>query len=424
MKITLVGTQIAQWLPGLAADLFFACKLNCQVWLHEPNEAMGQLAVKYLTALIDHAGIESEAHYTADLSEALKGADGVIYADACQNGSSFLNDREALKGNEEDDPGLTNQARPWGGLEGLMMTLRVGGKALTLCEAMAEACPQAMVINLSKPMNQLTALFHQQGFRAYGLDGGPLRGSEGLEGLCHVLKRKRLTFQSAGLNGFAFLTQLKDGDLDVLPKAQAKVKHGDWGLLKKRWLDWYGMIPLGSDHGQYLPAQPDYEPEAEPSLGESVEKRKERILHMNTVAEKGAASREGAMAQVTLLSQVSPARPGQLLSALLGQQEATIPAVVMRNNGRMPQLPAYAIIEAPLALPGENAPISFTQEAAAILDEIAAVQRLSAKAAAGDRQALRDVIETDPALAGLDRLYCLDVAEALIRLNESVLDRF
>ena len=60
----------------------------------------------------------------------------------------------------------------------------------------------------------------------------------------------------------------------------------------------------------------------------------------------------------------------------------------------------------------------------AILDEIAAVQWISAKAASGDRQALRDVIETDPALAGLDRLYCLDVVEALIRLNESVLDRF
>lgn len=424
MKITLVGTQIPQWLPGLAADLFFACKLPCQLCIHEANEAMGQLAQDYLAALIRHAGVEGQARFTPDLKEALTGAEGVIYADACQNASSFLNDREALKGSDENDPGLTNQARPQGGLEGLMMTLRVGGRALDLCEAMAEYCPRAIVINLSQPLNQITALFQQQGFAAYGLEGGPLRGSDGMEGLCHVLKRKRLTFQSAGLNGFAFLTLLKDGEANMLPKAHTRVKHGDWGVLKKRWLDWYGMIPLGSEHGQYLPAQPDYEPDAEPRLSEPVEKRKERILHMHTVAEKGADSREGAMAQVTLLSQVSPARPGLLLAALTGKTSATLPAVIMRNDGRMPQLPARAVIEAPLALPGDNPPIRFTQEAAAILEEIAQVHQLSAQAAAGDRQALRDVIETDPALAGLDRLYCLDVAEALIRLNEALLTRF
>lgn len=423
MKITLVGSQTAQWLPSLAADLFFAHKVNCEIWLHESNGTLGKLAQDYLNELIAHGRAEASAHFTSDLKEALQDADCVIYADECQNASRFFNDREALKSPDENDAGLTDQARPWTGLEGLMMTLRVGGKALKLCETMGEACPQAVVINLSKPLSQVTALFHQQGFTAYGLDGSHLKGSDGIEGLCRVLKKTHLTFQSAGLNGFAFLVQLAEEN-DCLHKAQTAVKHGDWGELKKRWLDWYGMIPLGSDHGQYLPAQPDWQPEEEPQLSETVEQRKERILQMNTVVQKGAASKEGALAQISLLSRVAPARPGQLAAALFTDARLTVPAVVQKNGKRVPQLSPHAMIEASLTPGGENPPITFTQEAASIMEEIASIHLLSARAVTGDRQALRDVIEEDPALAGLDRLYCQDVVEALIRMNEDVLPRF
>jgi len=424
MKIALVGSQTAQWLPGLAADLFFANKVSCEIWLHEGNGALGKLAQDYLNVLIAHGKADASAHFSSDLNEVLQNTDAVIYADECQNASRFFNDREALKSPDENDPGLTDQARPWAGLEGLLMTLRVGSKALKLCEAMAQACPQAIVINLSKPLSQITALFHQQGFTSYGLDGSHLKGADGMEGLCRVLKKNQLTFQSAGLNGFAFLIQLAQEQKDCLRKAQAAVKHGDWGELKKRWLDWYGMIPLGSEHGQYLPAQPDWQPEEEPNLSESVERRKERILQMNTVVQKGPASKEGAVAQVTLLSKVAAARPGQLLAALFTDASITVPAVVQKNGRRFPQLSPNAMIEASLTVGGENTPVTFTQEAASIMDEIANVHLNSAKAAAGDRQALRDVIEEDPALSGLDRLYCQDVVEALIRMNEDVLERF
>ena len=97
---------------------------------------------------------------------------------------------------------------------------------------------------------------------------------------------------------------------------------------------------------------------------------------------------------------------------------------MQKNGRRIPQLSPNAVIEASFTPRGENPPILFTQEAAAIMEEIADIHLLSARAATGDREALRDVIETDPALSGLDRLYCLDVVEALIRMNEDVLPRF
>ena len=52
-----------------------------------------------------------------------------------------------------------------------------------------------------------------------------------------------------------------------------------------------------------------------------------------------------------------------------------------------------------------------------------ALERLLSGVAAGDRGALREAIETDPALDGLDRLYLQDVADKLIELHRDVLPR-
>ena len=158
-----------------------------------------------------------------------------------------------------------------------------------------------------------------------------------------------------------------------------------------------------------------------------MEHRKERILYMNTVREQGAKTGEGAMAQLLLLSKVPPVRPMKLALALLRGETADIPAVTRKNDGVLPQLVKDAIIEAPLVLKdgkAETPAIRVPEALADILSEVDNANRLAAKAAFGDREALREYVETDPAMDGLDRLYCLDVVEALIKMHEDVLTRF
>jgi len=41
----------------------------------------------------------------------------------------------------------------------------------------------------------------------------------------------------------------------------------------------------------------------------------------------------------------------------------------------------------------------------------------------GDRSALRECIEIDPALSGLDRLYCQELVDRLIELHDDVITR-
>lgn len=432
MKFALIGQDIPMLLPTLLADLLFAGNEGADTAVYENNPAMQGVLQGYMDAIYQKRGLGGRALVSEDLPQVLEEADCVIYAGDCMPASRFRMDRDALAGTSEEDPGLSDQARVNGGLGGLMHALRGGNKVLDLCEEMTYACPDALVMNLAQPMGRICAVFADAGFRCYGLGPTPLRGANGLEGLCHALHRKPATVTAdiAGLPGFAFLLSLRDAatSADLLPAAEEVARKGDLGRLARRWLDWYGALPMGkvTDHAEFLPAQPDFIPEAEPTFGESVEQRKERILHMNTIASKGADSREGMMAQLVLLSKAPAQRPVQLALALLRGTDLRMAAVTRRNRGVLPQLENHAIIEAELTLrAGEDvSPARRVPEALAdILRAVDETNRLVARAAAGDRGALREAIETDPALDGLDRLYLQDVADKLIELHRDVLPR-
>jgi len=232
----------------------------------------------------------------------------------------------------------------------------------------------------------------------------------------------------AGLPGFAFLLGLKKDGADLLPRLHKLAKKDELGRLTRRWLDWYEAIAIGdvTDHAEFLPAQEDYIPEEEPTFGESVEQRKERILHMNTVGDKGASDREGMMAQLVLLSKAPPIRPMQLALALLRNEGLTVDGVTRLNNGELPQLPKCAIIEARLTLQQGSIMPHGTLLPAPLVEicgEIDECNRLAAKAAMGDRSALRECIEIDPALSGLDRLYCQELVDKLIELHDDIITR-
>lgn len=430
MKFALIGQDIPTLLPTLLTDLLFAGKQAAEVVVEERNAAMQDVLEHYGKAVFAKANLGGNITVTGRRAEALQGVDCVIYAGDCMAATRFHQDKSALSGVDEEDPGLSDQARVNGGIGGLMHTLRQGENVLTLCEEMQEHCPQALVINLGQPVARTTAMFENMGFRCFGLGRTPLRGANGLDAICKKIHHKmdKVEAQIAGLPGFAFLLAMNEGDKDLLPKVVSLTEEGEFGRLARRWLDWYGAVAVGdvTDHAEWLPAQPDFIPDEDPELGESIEKRKERILYMNTVGDKGAADREGMMAQLLLLSKAPPIRPMQLALALLRKEDLRMPAVTRRNNGALRQLPKDAIIEAELILQGgEVQPqgLVLPGELANICADIDETNRLAARAAAGDRGALRECIELDPALEGLDRLYCQELVDKLIEMHNDVIER-
>ena len=428
-----MGQDIPALLPSLLADLLFAGKTDAEAWVCERNEAMRDLLKRYGDAVTARAG-RGRVFVTADRATALAGADCVIYAGEPMASSRFRMDRDALSGTEEGDPGLSDQARTIGGLGGLMRTLRQGEQILDLCAAMRQACPGALVLTLGEPVARTVALFREQGFETWGLTAGWRKGATGLAGLCDRLgvKPEEVEAAAAGLPHFTFITALRDRKTGqtLLPALTERTEAGDNGRLARRWLDMLGAVPVGdvTAHAALMAAQEDYAPDPEPALSESVEKRKERILRMNTVAEKGLRDPEGQAAQLLLLAGAGAARPVQLALALLGKGDLDLDAAVRVNRkGAVSNLPAAAVIEAPLTLrAGEEQPerITLPGALADLCLDIDEAGRLAARAAAGDRESLRECIELDPALGGLDRLYCLDAAERMIAMHGDILSRW
>ena len=432
MKIALIGQDIPTLLPTLLTDLLFVGKQSAAIALEEKNAAMQDVLQRYGDAIIRHSGVEATLNVTGSRREVLSQADCVIYAGDCMAASRFKMDRDALSGVEEDDPGLLEQARVNGGIGGLLHTLRQGEMVLDLCEAMQDYCPEAIVVNLGQPVARTTLMFENAGFRCYGVGRTPLRGANGLDSLVKKLNCKESDVKAtiAGLSGFSFLVGLEDvkAQDDLLPLLYDLAEEDNLGQLTKRWLDWYGAIAIGdvTDHAEWLPAQDDFVPDEEPVFGETVERRKERILWMNTVGTKGAQEKEGQMAQILLLSKAVPIRPMQLALALLRGDDCDIPAVTRVNNGELPQLAKSAMIEAELTQRGGAIVPHGTMlpaPLAEICGEIDETNQLAAKAATGDRAALRECIEIDPALAGLDRLYVQDVVDKMIEMHSDVISR-
>ena len=433
MKIALIGQNIAPLLPSMLTDLLQVSKQCADLFIEEKNSAMQDLLVGYGRACLEKAGIGGSIQATARRQEVLSRADLVIYAGDLMASSRFQQDREALSGIDENDEGLLDQARVNGGIGGLMHTLRQGSVILALGEELQREGPGAIVISMGDPVARTTEMFSRMGFTAYGLASSVLRGPTGLDGFAKKLgtKLENIDAVTAGLPDFAFLCSIRDKESQqsLMNEVYSLASDGVFGRLIQRWYRLYEAVAVGrvTGHAELMPAQEDFIPDEKPDFGESVVHRKDRILHMNKVGEKGLNDPDGMISQLMLLSRTSPLRPIRLGLALLRHESMVIPEVTRRNSGTIPGLSPSAFICAPLHL--ENGkeiiePLSFPGPLLDLMGDIAETASLAAQAALGDRGLLRECIEVDPALAGLDRLYLQDVASAMIRMHSDILSQF
>lgn len=417
MTIALVGNDIPSLLPGFLADHFYALKAPGAFRVFEQNPALLDLLQSYGEKVLAHSGVPGKLTVFSELSDALCGADAVIFAQSGHNASRFQMDLHALCGESDDDPGLQNQARVHDGIGGLMFSLRAGEKVLQLARAMRQSCPHALVLNLTQPLNQTTALFHLEGFDCLGFGQDAMRGPKGVEGLCHALNKKPSTLhiQTAGLYLFEWLIGLseKATGKSLMEQALQAAQKGALGEDSALFAAWYDAVPVGMGHGEFLPENTAYQPEIDPVFSEPIEKRKQRMLYMNTVAQKGLDEPEGELAQLGLLKSVSPLRPVKCLL----EGEAYPSPVLRKNGGTLKNLPDNAVIFAPRRSPA----LSLPEGVADIVSEVAYHHLLCARAAKADREALRAYIDTAPALQGLDRLYLHSLVEKMLALNADVL---
>jgi len=307
-----------------------------------------------------------------------------------------------------------------GGPGGLAHALRTVPLVLNIARAMQELAPDAWLINYVNPLTRVclgvtryssiktVGVCHQIN-KGYALAGQVL----GLAPYAHdhfpdaaavrELK-KQLDIKQSGLNHVTWIYDLRErsSGRDLYPEFRARLKDmpADWEPLSRRLSDTFGLFPAtGDGHvGEYFA----YAAETSDLKGYDFDDR----AHEGTAldAKVRAAGEDGASLE-EFLAHESGERGINIAAAILNDLNQYELSVNVVNNGALPGLPDWAVVEVPAVVSGAGiTPLRVPPLPAgitAILNQQVAIQDRAVEAAVhGDRQAALQALLLDPVTPG------------------------
>lgn len=165
-RITIVGGGSTHWTPSLLVDFAnTACLEDAEITLHDVSADSLPLMVKVADHVAERRGIGMAATATTDLREALAGAEFVIVALSVGGFASMRHDLEIPAGF-----GLRQPVGDSVGPGGIFRSLRSVPVVVEIARAVEEACPDALLVNVSNPLSALCrAAAKHSGARVVGL---------------------------------------------------------------------------------------------------------------------------------------------------------------------------------------------------------------------------------------------------------------
>ena len=127
-------------------------------------------------------------------------------------------------------------------------------------------------------------------------------------------------------------------------------------------------------------------------------------------------------------SGLSSVRPVEILRALWGEGECDVQSMVMPCDGAVPGVTHGRFVEGPAHVAKDGPvgqPVELPIELEDVMEQLSLVNRLYAEAAAtGSRNTLREALEIDPALTGIDLLYAESVVADMLENQKEKYPRF
>lgn len=402
MKIVLIGGGSYVFAPTVIEDLVIKHQIDeCELVLVDINkdavETMGKAAKKL--ALEKSAGLEIT--WTTDRKKALQKADYVIVCAAIQGKKRWQMDYRILK-----EMGLDFQARENGGIGGLCYSLRSITLLLNICRDMEEVCPKALLLSVTNPLPQvITAINKYTAIKGVGFCNIAWRGVDGYRWVSNMLGKapKKLNVVSAGLNHFSWLVEVRERKTgkDLLPVLIDKIvkNQGRKYKVMARWYREFGAVIAGvvDHHGEFLPHDPDVDYKDSPPFHGNNKERKQLVEGLKAVA-------AGKISWSKVEMSSSWEHPVDLAIAREKSKITGFDMVNIPNQGYIPELPEGNIVEVPArvnsSLGVEGKVIGkLPEKVIQICRKISRVHQLTARAAVkGDREVVRKVIESDPAV--------------------------
>ena len=432
-KIVIAGAGAYHFAPAIFEDLFVSWREPVEVWMVDSDLDMAELSARGAQALARGFGCQARFYYTTQLSKATFSADAVIFC------ADFL-DEEAWKKDGEilSEVGLEKQARLRGGLGGAMQTMRVLDFITDLATQMAEECPNAPLIICDSGFGgvQLARACEcaqrMCGVRTLGISGVTEQTAKRLA-LYLDMKLEDLEIECAGLNNFSWVTRLNDKRTgkDLIQRCMQEMQEDSREALSSQHIDWYGAIPAGERVMLYeLLGDTDLSPKKTVLLsgvGLADYELRKRNLALLTV--HGPLSPEGAKAWGQIrTSGLKSVHPIQVLRALWEGKPCRVENLNMPCDGAVEGVAPGRFVECPGVI-DENGvrgiPVELPVELHDLMGQLSLVNVLYAEAAAtGSRAALREAMEIDPALSGVDLIYTEGVLSDMMEAQKEKLKRF
>ena len=431
-KSVIAGAGAYHFAPAIFEDLFVRCRMSCEVWMVDSDLDMAELSARGAQALARGFGVEARFYYTTQLKKAIFSADAVIVCADFLDEDAWKKDYEML-----DEVGLGKQVRLRGGVGGAMQTLRALDFIASLAQQMSEECPAAPLILCDSGFGGIQLARACEcaqrfcGIRTLGVSGVTEQTRRRLA-LYLGEKAEDMEIVCAGLNNFSWVTTLRDRKgKNLIPRCMKEMAEDPREELSAQYIDWYGAIPAGERVMQYeLLADTEKSPRKTVLLsgvGFADYELRKRNLALLTV--HGPISPEGLKAWGQIrTSGLSSARPIEILRALWGEGECRVDSLCMPCDGAIRGVPEGRYVEGPATVDASGAhgiAADLPIELEDIMSQLSLCNLLYAEAATtGDRRSLREAMECDPALTGVDLLYTEGVLSDMMEAQKDKLSRF
>lgn len=416
-KIVLVGAGSTSFGVSTVADFFQQREkfLDSTLVLCDVNEAKLNRVKRLAERLNEATGKPFQIESVTDYRRALQGAEFVFV-------SVEVNRLERWKLDWEIPfrYGIKHVLGENGGPGGLAHALRTIPLVLGIAREMEKSAPDAYLINYVNPLTRVClgvtrytriktiGMCHQinKGFSLVGQVLGltPTTHAHFPDaGIVRELKTK-IDLKQAGLNHVTWIQDLreKNSGRDLYPEFRARLQKmpASWEPLSRRLYDAFGLFPAtGDGHvGEYFA----YAHETSDLRGFDFEERARESAALDERVER--ALTDDALRDEFLRNE-SGERGIDVAAALLNDLNQYELNVNVVNNGALPGLPDWAIVEVPAVVSGAGVmPLrvsSLPDAITALLNQQVAIQDCVVKAAVhGNRHAALQALLLDPLISG------------------------
>lgn len=410
-KLVLIGAGSVSFGTSMLRDLFAACEAltGSTVVLVDTDAGALQLMEAVAQRLNKTTGTPFTIQATTERRDALPGAEFVIISVAVRRNELWQRDFQIpLK------HGIKQVLGENGGPGGLFHAMRNIPLILDICRDIERLCPQALVLNFTNPEGRIClAANRYTALQFVGLCHG-IGMAQTAIGYALELPPDEIDPKAGGLNHFSWILDLrhKSTGADLYPafkQAMAEKKidqinqngHSFGIKLCHYLMDTFGYWPLPSDDhvGEYLA----YAWEYCGLEGYNFERAEQHAIENRRQLHDWAG---GEATLDNLLQHPSGERAVPIITGVLGNTHQYELAVNVPNDGFIPNLPAWAIVEVPATIDATGVhgiPIGPLPEPIAAMCRLQAtiIDRLVEAAVHGDRRAALQALLLDPVVTSI-----------------------